>query len=134
MNQKEIAIQCLKKLDIYRPYIKKFEKENMPTFFERCAGFYLFNEPVLQDKVKQVEKENNVLVYAITHEWLEEMECWSLLCVSSSTESIEDCIMDTAHPDTFFVYAYVWNQEHDHFSEFGDIVVQSAGGGIRRIG
>lgn len=134
MNQKEIAIECLKKLDIYKPYIKKFEKEDMPTFFERFAGYYLFNEPVLQDKVKKVEEEFGVLVYAITHEWLEEMECWSLLCVSKGTESIEDCIMDTAHPDTFFVYAYVWNQEHDHFSEFGDIVVKSYGGGLRRLG
>lgn len=134
MNQKEIAIECLKKLNIYKPYIRKFEKEDMPTFFERCAGFYLFNEPVLQDKVKQVEKEYGVLVYALTHEWLVGMECWSFLCVSKSTETIEDCIMDTSQSDTFFVYAYVWNQEHDHFSEFGDIVVQSAGGGIRRLG
>ncbi len=134
MNQKEIAIQCLKKLDIYKPYIKKFEKEDMPTFFERCTGFYLFNEPVLQDKVKKVQEEFGVLVYAITHEWLEGTECWSLLCVSKSTENIEDCIMDTSHPDTFFVYSYVWNQDHDALSEFGDIVVQSAGGGIRRLG
>ena len=56
MNQKEIAIQCLKKLDIYKPYIRKFEKEDMPTFFERCAGYYLFNEPVLQDKVKKFQE------------------------------------------------------------------------------
>ncbi len=134
MNQKEIAIQCLKKLDIYKPYIRKFEKEDMPTFFERCAGYYLFNEPVLQDKVKKVEKEYGVLVYAITHEWLEFGECWSLLCVSKSTEGIEDCIMDTSQPNTFFVYSYVWNQDNDHFSEFGDIVVNSYGGGIRRLG
>jgi len=134
MNQKEIAIQCLKKLDIYKPYIRKFEKEDMPTFFERFAGFYLFNEPVLQDKVKKVEKENDVLVYAITHEWLEFGECWSLLCVSKSTESINDCLMDTGYPNRFYTFSYVWNQDDDMLSEFGDIVVQSAGGGLRRIG
>ena len=134
MNQKEIAIQCLKKLDIYKPYIRKFEKEDMPTFFERCAGYYLFNEPVLQDKVKKVQEEYGVLVYAITHEWLEFGECWSMLCVSKSTESIEDCIMDTSQPNTFFAYSYVWNQDNDHFSEFGDIVVNYYGGGIRRLG
>ena len=131
MNQKEIAIQCLKKLDIYKPYIRKFEKEDMPTFFERFAGFYLFNEPVLQAKVKEVQEEYGVLVYALTHEWLEDMEGWSMLCVSKSTESIEDCITDTPRPNVFYTYAYVWNQENDTFSEFGDIVVQSAGGGIR---
>ena len=134
MNQKEIAIECLKKLDIYKPYIRKFEKEDMPTFFERCAGFYLFNEPVLQDKVKKVQEEYGVLVYALTHEWLEFGECWSMLCVSKSTETIEDCIMDTARPNIFYTYSYVWNQDNDHFSEFGDIVVQSYGGGLRRLG
>ena len=134
MSQKEIAIQCLQKLDIYRPYIRKFEKEDMPTFFERFAGFYLFNEPVLQAKVKEVQEEYGVLVYALTHEWLEGMECWSMLCVSKSTESIEDCITDTPRPNVFYTYAYVWNQENGTFSEFGDIVVQSGGGGIRRLG
>jgi hypothetical protein len=134
MTQKEIAIQCLKKLDIYKPYIRKFEKEDMPTFFERFAGFYLFNEPVLQAKVKEVEKEYGVLVYALTHEWFEFGECWSMLCVSKSTESIEDCLMDTSKPNAFYTYSYVWNQDNDTLSEFGDIVVQSAGGGLRRIG
>ena len=134
MNQKEIAIQCLKKLDIYKPYIRKFEKEDMPTFFERCAGFYLFNEPVLQDKVKKIEKEYGVLVYAITHEWFEFGECWSFLSVSKSTESMDDCLVDTMYPDTFYAYSYVWNQDDDCLSEFGDIVVKSYGGGIRRVG
>ena len=134
MNQKEIAIQCLKKLDIYKPYIRKFEKEDMPTFFERFAGFYLFNEPVLQDKVKQIEKDNDVLVYAITHEWLEFGECWSLLCIPKSCEGIEECITESSVPNTLYAFAYVWNQDDDLCSEFGDIVVKSGFGGIRRIG
>lgn len=134
MNQKEIAIQCLKKLDIYKPYVRKFEKEDMPTFFERFAGFYLFNDPVLQAKVKEVQEEFGVLVYALTHEWFEFGECWSMLCISSSTESVTDCIVDTGYPNRFYTFAYVWNQENNELSEFGDIVVQSAGGGLRRIG
>ena len=133
MNQKEIAIQCLKKLDIYRPYIKKFEKDDMPTFFERCAGFYLFNEPVLQDKVKKVQEEYGVLVYAITHEWIGPMECWSLLCVSKSMETIEDCLTEGPQPETFYAYSYVWNLEHERCSEFGDILVKSCAGGLRRL-
>ena len=134
MNQKEIAIQCLKKLDIYKPYIRKFEKEDMPTFFERFAGFYLFNDPVLQDKVKKVEKEYGVLVYAITHEWFEFGECWSFLCISKSTNSVEDCLVETSKSNAFYAYSYVWNQDDDHLSEFGDIVVSAGFGGIRRIG
>ncbi len=134
MNQKEIAVQCLKKLDIYKPYIRKFEKEDMPTFFERFAGFYLFNEPVLQDKVKKVEKEHGVLVYAITHEWFDFGECWSMLCVPKSTETIEDCLLETTQSGSFYAYSYVWNQEADILSEFGDVVVKSGYGGLRRLG
>jgi hypothetical protein len=134
MNQKEIAIQCLKKLDIYKSYIKKFENETIPTFFERLAGFYLFNEPVVEDKVRRIEREYNVLVYAVTHEWFEFGECWSFLCVSGSAENLEDCITETSLPDTFYVYSYVWNQDDNNLSEFGDIIVKCGGGGIRRIG
>ena len=134
MNQKEIAIQCLKTLDIYKPYIRKFEKEDMPTFFERCAGYYLFNDLVLQDKVKKVQEANDVLVYAITHEWLEFGECWSMLCVTKNTQSLDECIMDTLHPDTFYVNSYVWNLDNEHFSEFGDVVINTSSGRIRRLG
>ena len=35
MTQKEVAIQCLKKLDIYKPYVRKFEKDGTVTLFER---------------------------------------------------------------------------------------------------
>ena len=134
MNQKEIAIQCLKKLDIYRPYIRKFEKEDMPTFFERCAGFYLFNEPVLQAKVKEIQEDFGVLVYALTHEWFEFGECWAMLCVHESDEStVEDYVRESSKPNIFYAHAYVWNQDNDFCSEFGDILVQSCGGGLRRV-
>ena len=133
MNQKEIAIQCLKKLDIYKPYIRKFEKEDMPTFFERFAGFYLFNEPVLQDKVKKVEKEYGVLVYALTHEWFDFGACWSMLCIQKNSKNLEDHLTE-AGANTFYVFAYVWNEDHDCLSEFGSIAVKSYGGGLRRLG
>ncbi len=134
MNQKEIAIQCLKKLDIYRPYIKKFEKEDIPMFFERLTGYYLPHEVVLQAKVKEVQEKNDVLVYAVTHEWLEFGECWSMLCVTKNTRSVDECIMDTVHPDTFYVNSYVWNLDNEHFSEFGDVVINTYDGRIRRLG
>lgn len=134
MNQKEIAIQCLKKLDIYKPYIRKFEKDGTPMFFERLTGYYLPHEVVLQAKVKEVQEKNDVLVYAVTHEWLEFGECWSMLCVTKNTQSVDECIMDTLHPDTFYANSYVWNLDHEDCSEFGDIVINTSGGRIRRLG
>lgn len=134
MTQKEIAVECLEKLDIYGPYVRKFQsKAGIPCFFENYAGFYADQEPVLWAKVKEVEKEFNCLVYAITHELLEFGECWSMLCVSKDTTEATDCLVQNTISN-FYAFAYVWNKTNEIFSEFGDIVVRSFGGGIKRIG
>ncbi len=134
MSQKEIAVRCLERLDIYKPYIRRFEVADLPCFFENYGGFWADQEQGLWNKAKEVEKEYGCLVYAITHEFFEFGECWSMLCVSKSTESIEDCLGAFCKPGTFYAFAYVWNKTDEWLSEFGDIVVQSFGGGIKRIG
>lgn len=135
MTQKEIAIQCLEKLDIYKPYIRKFKsKAGTPCFFENFAGFWADQEDKLWNKIKEVEKEYNVLVYAITHERVEGQSMWSMLCVTQNPDGIEDFIFDFGKPRHFYVHAYTWNEDIEYFSEFGDIVVRSFGGGIKRIG
>lgn len=133
MTQKEIAIECLQKLDIYKPYIRRFEVAGIPCFFERFGGFYADQEPELFAKIKEVEKECGCLVYAITHELFEFGECWSMLCVSKDTREVTDCLIQSTI-SRFYAYTYVWNKTNEQLSEFGDIVVQSFGGGIRRIG
>ena len=134
MTQKEIAIQCLEQLDIYKPYIRKFKsKAGTPCFFENFGGFWVDQEPELYSKIKEVEKDYNVLVYAVTHEFTEMGELWSMLCVSQNPDSIDDFITETI-PGQFYAYAFVWNKTEPMFAEFGDIVVKSFGGGIARIG
>lgn len=134
MAQKEIAIQCLEKLNIYKPYIRKFKsKAGIPCFFENFAGFWVDQEPEIWDKVKEIERTYRVLVYALTHEMSNIGETWSMLCVSQDCESTADFIM-SARDNKFYAYSYVWNKTYPDCSEFGDIIVQSFGGGIRRIG
>jgi hypothetical protein len=134
MTQKEIAVECLEKLDIYKPYIRKFRSAaGIPCFFENFGGFYADQEPELWKKIKEVESEYGCLVYAITHEFFEFGDCWSMLCVSKDTEEVTDCLLQNTI-SRFYAFAYVWNATDDYLSEFGDVVVQSFGGGIRRIG
>ena len=132
MIQHEIAVQCLKTLDIYKPYIRRFEKDSTPCFFEGFGGFYADQESELWNKIKEVQEEFGVLVYAITHERLEFGECWSMLCVSSSSEDIDDCLQPDGNIN--YAFAYVWNKSCPDCSEFGDVIVKSFGGGIIRIG
>ena len=134
VQQKEIAVSCLEKLNIYKPYIRKFKsKAGIPCFFENFGGFYVDQEPEIWNKVKEVEKENGGLVYALTHEQTSFGECWSMLYVPKDCEGVED-VLDPINSKEFYVFAYVWNKSDDWCSEFGDIVVRSFGGGIKRIG
>ena len=133
-TQQEIAVQCLKKLDIFQPYITRFAKDSTPCFFERYVGFYADQEPELWAKVKEIQEEYGCLVYGITHEFFEFGECWSFLIVSKDTESLEDCLTEINESDTFYAFSYVWNRDCPELSEFGDIAVKLGMGGIRRIG
>lgn len=135
MTQKEIAVACLEKLDIYGPYVRKFQsKAGIPCFFENFGGFYADQEPELWKKIKEVETEYSCLVYAITHECFDFGECWSMLCVSKDIMEVRDCLISATSANTFYAFAYVWNQTREQLSEFGDVAVRSFGGGIRRIG
>jgi hypothetical protein len=133
MSQKEIAIQCLKRLGVYQPYIRKFEKDGVPVFYERSTGFYADQEPVLWAKIKEIQETYNVLVYCLTHDWFDFGECWSMMCIQKNIENLEDYIME-AGTDTFYVFSYVWNEDHDCLSEFGSVVMKSYDGNLRRLG
>lgn len=135
MSQKEIAITCLETLDIYKPYINKFKsKAGIPCFFENYGGFYVDQEPEIWDKIKEVEEDTGCLVYAVTHELSNLGETWSMLCISKYSNALEDHLVSTSKPGQFYAFSYVWNKTSPDCSEFGDIVVQSFGGGIRRVG
>lgn len=134
MTQKELAIQCLEKMYVFKPYIRKFKsKAGIPCFFEQFAGFYADQEPELWNKIKEVEQEYGCLVYAITHEITNLGEMWSMLCIPKEVDSLEDVLFAAdATGRRFYAFAYVWNK-NSYGSEFGDIVVHAAFGGVKRV-
>ena len=64
------AIELLEKLDIYKPYIKGFRENDKVCFFERFGGYWVDQEPEIFNKMKEIEKQFNCTVYAITHEYI----------------------------------------------------------------
>ena len=83
-ERKEKAIELLKELDIYKPYIKGFVERNQVCFFERFGGYWVDQEPEVEKKMKEIETEYDCTVYAITHEYTEFGECYSFMYVSKS--------------------------------------------------
>lgn len=133
MTQKEKAIECMRELDIYKPYIKAFAENGVKTLFERFGGYYITagNEPELFDKIKKFEEETGSLVYAVTHEAFWFGECYTFLCVSKYEEDWYGSVENT--PYGIYVWSYVWNKDDDVCSEYGTVVVKSFGGGLARI-
>ena len=131
-QQKELAITLMKKLDIYQPYIDCFEKENIVSYFERYIGFWAYQDKDLDTKVKELEQAYGCTVYAITHEFTEFGECYSMLIVSKYKEDWSRSLVTEGK--THYAFAYVWNKTDEDCSEFGTVVVKSALGGITRIG
>ena len=125
------AIELLKELDIYEPYIEGFEQENNVCFFERYGGYWVYQEPEILKKMKEIEEEFNCTVYAITHEYTEFGECYSFMLVTRYKYEWDNLLFKDG--STFYAFSYVWNKTNEDFSEFGTIGVKSFGGGITRV-
>ena len=131
-KQKAKAIELMKQIGIYKPYIDGFEKEDQVCFFEQFAGFWVYQEPDIEAKMKQLEKEYGCRVYAITHEFTQFGECYSFLIVTNYKHEWKTLLQ--SHKNKHTAFAYVWNKTDDWCSEFGTVAVKSLGGGITRIG
>lgn len=130
-EKKKKAIELMKKMDIYKPYIRGFEESNKICFFEQYGGYWAEQEPALYEKIKEFEKEYDCIVYAVTHELTEFGELFDFLIVTDDPDEWDDIVYSEGN--RHMVYAYVWNKTDDFCSEFGSITIQSFGGGIKRI-
>lgn len=130
-ERKQKAIQLLREMDIFKPYIDAFEKENKVTYFERYVGYWAEQEPDLQAKIQEFEQEHDCTVYAVTHEYFDFGECYTFLIVTNYKQEWK--YLMESYKDKHLAQAYVWNVDDDYCSEFGMVTVRSLWGGIRRI-
>ena len=130
-QKKKKSIELLRKLHIYEAYIDGFRKNDYVCYFEGYGGYWVYQDPELEKKMKALEKEYACTVYAITHEFTEFGECYSFLLVTDYKEEWDNLIYPEGNK--YYAFAYVWNKDDDICSEFGTIGVQSVGGGIARF-
>lgn len=133
-HQKSVAIKLLKDLDIYKPYIRAFKEQNKICLFEEYAGFYIDEEQEkeLYENIKKFEEEHECIVYAVTHEYTQFGECYDYLIVPKYKDEW-DTLISYSNVNKHVIFAYVVNKDEPYCSEYGDITVQSFGGGLCRI-
>ena len=130
-QRKTKAVELLKKMDIYEPYIEGFINDNQVCFFENFGGFWVYQEEDVYKKMLELEKGYDCTVYAITHEVTNFGECYSFLYVSKYKSDWKYSLV--TEKGIHYATAYVWNKTCDYCSEFGTIGVSSFGGGITRV-
>lgn len=86
IDQKMKAVEFLRTLDIFKPYIDGFVKNDNVCFFERFGGFWVYQEPEIEAKMRDIEEKYGCKVYAITHEKIEGDDMWSSLLCTEATE------------------------------------------------
>lgn len=136
-QMKQEAIRRLKALGIHKPYINKFVKDNTVTLFEEYAGYYIDKDygcdQSIVELLQQLQQEYpDLLFYAVEHNIISGYEMYSFLFVSKYKEDWEYEFQAGRTPDKFIVSAYCYNVNEPMFSETGDILVTSFGGGIKR--
>ncbi len=130
-QQKAKAIEYLRVLGIYKPYIQGFKQSNKVCFFEQFGGFWVYQEPEIEKKMREIEQEHGCKVYAITHNKIGSDDMWSFLIVTGHPEEWDNLLV--RDENAFYAFSYTWNKTFEDCSEFGDVYIQSFGGGIRRI-
>jgi len=134
-ERKQKAIEILRQLDIYSPYINGFKaKAQKVCEFENFGGFWVQGQnSLLEEKIKELEEKYNCTIYAITHSFTEFGELYDFLLVTDYKEEWSNLVGAIGN-NKHYAFAYCWNKDNEDYSEFGDIAVQSCGGGIKRIG
>lgn len=129
-QRKAKAIEIMKRLGIYKPYITGYKNHDKVCFYERFGGYWVYQEPEIEAKMRELEQKHDITVYAITHEPTECGDLWSFLCVNKSNNKYA-CTKSA--DGNFICNAYVWNKS-GNFVESGSVEIRSFGGGLMRIG
>ena len=127
-EMKAKAVEVMNQFGIYKSYINGFKAQDTKVcMYEGFGGYWLYQFPEIEAKVKEYEEKNNCIVFAVTHEYTDFGELYDFLYVDEYGCDI------TKEGNTSYLFAYVWNKDAEFCSECGEIGIKSFGGGITRV-
>ena len=128
------AVRCLNELDICVPYIRDFESNNRVYLFKNYEGSRISPDSLVATKLREVEKRLKCKVYAVTYETFSFGRVYSFLIVSRYKADWDTMFHKCPKMGKYYAYAYAWNVDKPECSEPGGVFIDSAIGGIRRVG
>lgn len=112
IDQKRKSVEFLWMLDIYKPYINGFVNQDRVCFFEQFGGFWAYQEPEVEAKLHEIEKEYGCKVYAIVHAKVGGDDMWSFLVVTKNSLEWDDLLIQRQTR----LYGYCKNKEDDYLA------------------
>ena len=84
--------------------------------------------------IRSLQQNHGVKVFAVSRDFLPKVgKLYSFLCVSQYEEDWKHQFA-TVGNNIYRCYAYVWNVNAEHLSEFGSVYIESHDGIFRRVG
>lgn len=128
-NPEEEAIQRMSELDFFSPVMKRF-KESGKLFQSESSGILYDLDEKAFEACKKVSEDGNLPFHVVKNE-TNMGELYSVLFVEKEREEWEMSRKDLL--DERIVFAYVYNATNPELSEYEDISVVPANGGIMRV-
>lgn len=130
-KKKAEAVKRMRKLGIFGPTIKQFEKEDLVSISEPPAGAFFWVEGDELKEMREWEKEHNALVYVIVRSYTTLGKMDAYLYVSDHEDEWQEdneCLKEGE------VFAYVINRSMPDCSEYGCIgVKRTIAAGLARV-
>lgn len=126
-TQKDEAIRRLRKIGVMDEVVENFKNDKL-MISESAGILYDLNDRAKAAIEKMKEYSADALPYHLIHSFTEFGELYAVLFVSSNRDD-----WPSDGPDREgYVFSYVYNATDPSFSEYGDIVIQGANGGVVR--
>lgn len=134
VKAKEKSIQIMNKLNICEDFVSMYKEHGKEyvCYYDNGFGYWVFQNQELFDKMKEIEKSQNCICYAIVHTFTDFGELYDFLLVDEYEEDWDSIIYD--YDDNIKgAFTYCWNKTNDICSEFGRAYIVNRFGGLVRI-
>ena len=123
----------MKKLNYFSPSIEEFRRYGKVMINEPPIGahYYIDEDEDLVQKIREMETEDNVVVYAVIRTWTNIGQLDSIVYVDDWQEDWERFDEDA---DDGLLYTFTWNRQDEGFSDYGSIAYKKTpAAGLMRV-